>query len=47
MKTLFIHIGYGKTGTTFIQTFFYKNHTKIDNLYYPTTKENFTRHLQL
>ena len=47
MKTLFIHIGYGKTGTTFIQTFFYKNHKKIEDLYYPKTMKNQTRHLQL
>jgi hypothetical protein len=44
---LFIHIGYGKTGTTFIQTFFYKNHTKIDNFYYPIPKKRAARHLQL
>ena len=47
MKTMFIHIGYGKTGTTFIQTFFNKNHTKIDNFYYPIPKKRFTQHLQL
>lgn len=47
MKTLYIHVGYGKTGTTFIQTFFYKNHKKIEDLYYPKTMKNQTRHLQL
>ena len=47
MKTLYIHIGYGKTGTTFIQTFFYKNHTKIDDLYYPRTHLNTKQHLKL
>ena len=47
MKTIYIHIGYGKTGTTFIQTFFYKNHKTIEDLYYPQTHLNTKQHLKL
>ena len=45
MRTLFIHIGYGKTGTTFLQNYFYNNNT-VEGLYYPKTY-NHERHLYL
>ena len=45
-KKLYIHIGFGKTGTTFLQSFFKNN--KIENLYYPECKKNYyERHIHL
>ena len=37
-KILYIHVGFGKTGTTFLQNFF--NNNKIKNLYYPNCKKD-------
>ena len=44
MKTLYIHAGYGKTGTTFIQNFFFHNHKYIENFYYPKIYDNNSQH---
>ena len=44
MKYIYIHVGYGKTGTTYLQNYFKNN--KLYNLYYPNTFQ-YERHLYL
>lgn len=46
MKTVYLHIGYGKTGTSSVQTFLSKNRTKLAELglLYPETGLVFDAH---
>lgn len=44
-KILYIHVGMGKTGTTFLQNFLFEN--KLNNLYYPKCNNDYQQHLHL